>query len=58
MAEKYQIIARYTEGIPKYWIGKKIDPNEPLDDDNVQWKTKDGTPLVFVQYEEARMALG
>jgi len=58
MSEKYAIIARYTEGVPKYWIGKKKDSNQPLDDNNVQWKTKDGVPLVFKDYEDARIALG
>lgn len=57
MAGKYEIIARYTDGIPKYWIGRKIDPKEPLDENNVQWKTKDGTPLVFRRYEDARIAV-
>ena len=58
MADKYQIIARYTEGIPKYWIGQKIDPNRPLDDDNVRWKTHaDGTIIKYSQYADAKAAV-
>ena len=53
MSKKYDIIARYTDGVAKYWIGRKIDPGKPLDDDNVEWKERDGSPLIFDEYSDA-----
>jgi len=53
MAGKYQIIARYTEGVPKFWIGRKIDPDKPLNEENVEWKIKDGVPLRYDQFRDA-----
>lgn len=51
--EKYQIIARYTDGLPKYWIGRKIDPEKPLEESNVEWKQKDGKPVRYEEYADA-----
>jgi len=57
MAGKYQIIARYTDGKPKYWIGRKTDLSIPLLEDNVEWKTENGMPLVFEEYKDAWNAM-
>lgn len=57
MAEKYQIIARYTDGNADFWIGRKLNPDGPLNEENVEWKRKDGMPLRFKNYKDARNAL-
>lgn len=57
MAERYQIIALYTEGVARYQIGKKIDPSLPLDEENVKWLKEGGKILRFSEYSEAKKAL-
>lgn len=53
MAGKFQIIARESEGNVRFWVGRKINPDLPLDEDNVEWKLRDGRPVKFDRYADA-----
>ena len=54
MARNYGIIARYTDGRPQYYLGKKADPDMPLNEENVIWMKKDGRPVIFEEYSDAK----
>jgi len=53
MRGKYQVIARYTDGVAKFWIGRKQDRDLPLGDDNIEWLMEGKTPAVFDEYQDA-----
>ena len=57
MAKHFEIIARYTEGVARFMIGRKIDPEKPLDEGNVQWLEQDGHPVAFENYRDAELCL-
>lgn len=57
MAGKYEIIARYTDGIAHFMLGKKIDPEKALEEGNVKWMEAGGKPLIFERYKDAEDCL-
>ena len=52
---KYQIIAFYTDDGKRYFkIGKKIDEEKPLCDNNIEWKLdKNDHPVKTDDYDQA-----